>query len=1095
MGFAVFFTAYQVYSAFLGGIDGLTPLPSDYWPVAAGSEFPISSLPPVNLADRKLLQAFGEACVELRRNTKLEVRNRGLVLAVDEFKPIEGGRVQLKPFSAAIFGKPHPGENVPEINTIQSDVAFVEFDRPVSNITEMSNRKLVGAELGGSITIINNRRTVQRDDDLVMHTKGPMYYREDRHWIGTGEEVEVIDPQSKPEPTKITARGMDVYLTTDKNQPGSPASAARKPKPEGISGVERVVLCSTVRMVLFVDARSGFLAPSKPQGSGVGGQGAGGRIQGAGSKGLGSAISNQKSGIMGQGAGSSEQALTPDPRPLAPDKAKVVITTAGPFSYDVVNDRARFDIPPRPGRYPENVEVTRLHEQGKLDQLLCDHLDLQFHRKPNHGPQPSADNRSDTLEITSAHATGTQVTLTSDVEGLDAVGNDLFYDAQQRRSVLKGSPETVAMKDGNEIYARELWMVTNENKDGNEALAKGPGHISMLDRNGQRNTEARWRDQLVYKKEGAYDALTLTGEATFEDKLHQQRMRADRLKVLLVPGEPGAAPEKKEQQRARPHHVEAKGHVTAESSELRVKDPTDNLVLWFKDIPTKDSGIGNKESGVGDQGSGVRGKESEIAVQAPVGKGQESGIGASASDSQSLIPGSSPDKPKKPIELNARSVVVHVLRSDVKTELDNLTCEGIVHVHQEPASAEEKGIDIRGETLQLNRHIEGSLLIVNGTPGQVQFDKLTIMGPEVNIDQRANKAWVNGIGAMQMLTDSNLDGAKLAKPTELTVHWKESMLFNGKNAEFRGGIQAEQLNSRLLCEEMQVAFDRPISLKEGEKKGEPKPKVDKLLCDKSVQIEDVTRENGKLVGYKRLVGPVVSLDNEEQIVTAPGPGEVRLLQLGTSDESFPTPPTTSAVSKGTKSPPAKGAASITPQPAKGGRGAGGAGGHAGATPASKDQPNQELYLTHVRFSQRMQTFNKQRTAYFYGDVQVVHLPSDNPDLKIKIDPLPPRCIYLRCEKLEVFSHLLPNGQRNQELKAHKKVVVQAQEFWGLADVVKYDESLDRLIFEGSEGNPATLYRTRGQGAQQEKVSGKKILYWRKTNLYKIEDGQGINAVN
>ena len=143
----------------------------------------------------------------------------------------------------------------------------------------------------------------------------------------------------------------------------------------------------------------------------------------------------------------------------------------------------------------------------------------------------------------------------------------------------------------------------------------------------------------------------------------------------------------------------------------------------------------------------------------------------------------------------------------------------------------------------------------------------------------------------------------------------------------------------------------------------------------------------------------------------------------------------------------------------------------------------------------MQTFNKQHTAIFYGDVQAVHLPSDQPDLKIKIDPLPPRCMYLRCEKLEVVSHVLPNGQRDQELKATRKVVVQAQEFWGLADVVKYDEALDRIIFEGGEGSPATLYRTKGQGANQEKVSGKKILYWRKTGTCKVEDGEGINVAN
>jgi lipopolysaccharide export system protein LptA len=1044
-GFAAFFTAYQVYSAFLGGIDGLTPLPADYWPVADGTEQPMPAAPIVNLADRKLQQAFGEACEELRRNTKLEVRNRGLVLAVDEFMPVDG-RVQLKPFSAAIFGKLHPGETMPEINTINADVALLQFDRPITNVTEMASRKLIGAELDGNITITNNRRTPQRDDDLVMRTRGPMYYVEDRHWIGTKAEVELTDYQSKPEKATVTAKGMDLFLTTDKGQPNS-SSAARKGKVEGISGVERVVLLSTVRMDLFVDARSGFLAPSK---------------SGAGSATPVSPSAKGKPSVGDAGAVAGSQSGQPE-------KSKVVITTMGPFTYDVANDHARFDIPLRAGNYPENVEVKRLHEQGKLDQLVCDHLDIHFQRKPSPGPQTGPDSRSMNLEIASAHATmdppdpthpRSPLTLTSDAEGLDAFGNDLFYDAQQRRSILKG-PQTMAMKDGNEIISQELWMIMREDREGNEAIAKGPGHIRMLDSKGHYSIEARWTKQLEYKKEGLFDALTLTGDAVFEDKEHEQRMSADRLKVLLEPAEPGTNTDKKQQQRVRPHHLEAKGRVTADSPELRIKGPTDNLVIWFKDapvtseLPTLADGSAPKPPTVAGGLFNFTNNPSDAPAPAsnpPVG----------------TPPAPIGEKPKKPIELNARSVVVHVSRSETKSELDQLNCEGAVHVHQEPTSPEDKGIDIRGEALQVNHYPEGSVLIVNGSPGQVQFDKLTIMGPEVNIDQRTNKAWVDGIGVMQMLTDTNFDGAKLAKPTELTIHWKEAMQFFGKNAEFHGGIQAEQQTSRLLCEEMQVSFDRPISLREGDKKGQARPKVDQLICDKSVQVEDITRVDGKLQAYKRLVAPVVSLDNEEQQVTAPGPGEVRILQLGTADQGLPGPP----AQKGGAKP----AASTT---------------SSGAKPA----PIQELFLTHVRFRERMQTFNKSRTAYFYGDVEVIHLPSDQPDLKIKIDPLPERCMYLKCKKLAVFSHVLPNGQRSQEMEAWGHVLVQAQEFYGLADVVKYDENLDRVIFEGVEGSPATLYRVKGRGGQQEKVSGKKIIYHRKTGEYHIEDGQGINVAN
>ena len=248
-------------SAFLGGIDGLTPLPEDYWPVADGSQAPMPMAQMVNLADRKLQQAFGEACEELRRNTKLEVRNRGLVLAVDEFTPVDG-KVRLKPFGAAIFGKLHPGEAMPEINTVNRRGGSAPVRPPDlqhhGNVEPQAHRRRARRRHYDHEQSPN----ASRDDDLVMRTKGPMFYQEDRHWIGTRSEVEFTDYQSKPEKATITGKGMDLFLTTEKGQASSPA-AARRGKVEGISGVERIVLLSTVRMDLFVDARSGFLAPSK----------------------------------------------------------------------------------------------------------------------------------------------------------------------------------------------------------------------------------------------------------------------------------------------------------------------------------------------------------------------------------------------------------------------------------------------------------------------------------------------------------------------------------------------------------------------------------------------------------------------------------------------------------------------------------------------------------------------------------------------------------------------------------------------------------------------------------------------------------------
>src|SRR5262249_7896388 len=266
-------------------------------------------------------------------------------------------------------------------------------------------------------------------------------------------------------------------------------------------------------------------------------------------------------------------------------------------------------------------------------------------------------------------------------------------------------------------------------------------------------------------------------------------------------------------------------------------------------------------------------------------------------------PAADPKEKKRPIDLSARSVESHVRRSGSKNDLEKLSCEGRVLVKQAPASPQDKGVDIRGDTLQLTRQAEGNILAVTGELAQVRMDKLFIVGPVVNIDQTTNTAWVRGQGAMTMPSNSTLEGGKLTKPSELTVHWTKRMDFNGKYAEFQGDIQAEQDSGRLLCKRLQVFLDRPVSLKEGEKQGQ-QPRVEKLVCETLVRIEDSQRENGKLRSYKRIESPELELDNDDGQVVAPGPGVVRLVQPGNKDElgtpKAGTAPGQGAQAKGSK---------------------------------------------------------------------------------------------------------------------------------------------------------------------------------------------------
>jgi hypothetical protein len=1022
--FVVFLFVYEVYAHVLGlgGIDGLTPLPEAYWPAAGAAD----SLPPVerrpSMADLKLRQAFGENGPELQRLIKLDMPGKGLVLAVDDFEiqPEPNNHwVRLVPFSLAIV---KPGTSgFPEINTVRSHEAFLQLDQPIKTHVELGKCKIVGGELRGDVQLVNNRGTPSPDDDLKVYTSGEVHYDERLHRVWTAAPVQLTDLQGKPEPTTVTATGMDVFLAAEAAEPGR--GSPPKGKGDRPADVERVELRSNVRMDHWVEGGTGLLASGKAPAQPAAQDGEAGR-------------------------------------------AKLIITTDGKFGYDLKTDQATFDIPHRPGRHPEVVRVVREVENaaGKRDQLDCDHLLLQFRRRGTaDAPKPAnaapAARTTPNLEMESARATGKALVLTSDAEALVAYGNDLSYDAAKKLTVLKGVPQTVAMKEGHEIHARELWLATGDQADGHQATAVGPGVISMLERDDAgtvaRTLKATWTDRLVYHKEGPYDCLTLTGEASFEDPTHAQRLRADRLKVWLEPK--GAEPKDADGARqVRPHHLEAKGRVAADSPELRIEQPTEYLVVWFQDLPARPDLPAGLAEEPGDRPGEQQGAGSAVPQGPP----------AATDPRRPTSPAPPTEAPKKPMILCARSVEVHVLRAAAaKNELERLWCEGLVHVHQEPEGPQDKGTDIRGETLQLNHAPDGGVLVVSGKPAegrlaQVQLNKLAVLGPEVNIDQRSNRAWVNGEGAMQMLTDTNFDGAKLAKPTELTVTWRDRMRFDGLGAEFFGGVQATQEASRLLCFDMRVTFDQPVSLKGGPKGG-PSPKVDKLLCDKEVFIEEETREGGRLLGYRRLRAPVMSLDNANKSADVPGPGVVRIFQRGGADDPLSRP----------------------------------AGGTARATarkPAPDNRP--EFTVTHVAFRDRMQAKNHEnRTATFWGDVHAVHVPSDRPDLEVDTDKLPPGCVYLRCERLRVLTHRLADGRSSEEMVGEGKVTIRANEFSGVAEAVKFDEAQDRVILEGGEGGLATLYQAKNRGGDQAAVTGKKIIYWRRLDKFRIEDSEGLTS--
>ena len=1114
-GLLLFSGGFTVYSSLFGWIDGLPPLPEALThPAVEGSALP-GLLPGLTPIQSRIRQAFGPNCVELTQayNIKFEVREKGIIFAAADSKILDDGRVQFQQLSVAIFGK-----SSPEISTIHADRAFITFDQPIRRMEDMASRKVVAAQLHsdpdfktddprrGKVHIINNRKTANPDDDMILKTPGPVFYVDEPKPsfpnIWTTTAVEVVDRQNRPAPSQVekeeqlptvTGEGMRVFLTSEPpSAPGTPPKKRDAKNPGGVSGVERIELERNVVMNLWSESRNMF---------------------------------------------GPDSTKNPPPKRAvdAPPAEKVLIQvhSNGPFYYDLHKDFAHFEVPPPSDpAIQDYVKVTRRSKGRQEDTLNSDFLDIQFRRrkeapepiaaKPPLKPAPvlpvrekSTSPQSD-LDMETVHAWGANIAVSSDENNLFAYGNDLFYNALIKQTIMKGLPMH-AVKEGNLIRSPELIMLNFDDPEKQETRARGPGSIGMgeIDPKSQEHgQQAHWQDWMVVtkvKENGKdLDLITLTGGSTFVDTINQQRLRGDRIKVWLLGNEDkkpeGKAktvaklePKKKadgksEERKPMPQRLEAVGNVYAFSPDLIVHK-TGYLNVWFKDLPASSKALSEKLPEAREQ----------PVPKDPLDIGPPPIVKA---DSFPPLPKTDPlpkknstallEKKDPPIELRqARRVETWVNRIDGKNELDKVHCEGEVVIHQDKTPGNERDVDIAGHTVDMEYHSEGNFLIVTGNDkliGEVHFDKISIIGDDIRIDQRDNTANVKGPGSMRLLSDSDLKGDKLIEPTWTDINWNDGMRLEGPDRKilYDGQVQAMQKEGKILCETMEVTLDRPVYLNQafrqndpmGKKKGDAKEsaKIERILCDqmppnpmgpqpkfvKPVSVEDFEKLNGKLIRYQNVLGTQVMMDNTNNKMIANGPGTVIIFQKGSTDPLADK-------SKDGKRNELEQKKTAGPE-------------------------DEEMKLTWVKFDQRMIAFNNMpKRAVFYSNVEVLHMPSSRHDVEINIAKLTPRALYIRCEeKFEVTTQSRKGIDKDgkpvefkwQEMVAVGNVRVRNDDFDGWSGTMTYSEEKSLIVFTGTVRNPAVMNRAEVVGGPRKTFRGKRILYNVKSKDFNVEDSVG-----
>jgi lipopolysaccharide export system protein LptA len=1121
LGFFVYFSGYLLYASCLGGIDGLPPLPLADYPPTGPRLPPLIGKVPMRL-DQKLILAFGPDCREVNWALKLELNSKGMVVAARDFAIQKDGRLKLEMLSLALFGKDQNDGRPVEINTVRAKLAYLTFDKPLKDDKELGGRRIVAAELIGddadNIEIVNNHRATARDRYLHAHmVKGPLYYDEAKSLIWTGDDITVEDDQNQP-PTVVRGRGMEVRLTAAEPSPPRPDGRPPrgKPKSGGFTGVESIALKTNVDMNLY--AAGGFLSGPPTDAARPAA-----KAPPAAAPAAKPAPPNneQKDHINIYTLGRFEYQFRKDGdlavfEAGAPDAAA---PRQGPWDVKVTHDNA---LPDAKAPKCDQLICRRLE------------LRLSRKETGPAGRDGAPAGHVLTIDGAHAVAAdGDELVLTSDDQGLEAHGGDLTYDARTKVTVLSGDPkregsgmwakqEDDEKQEDNLIHARDMQIQEMQGADGKvwrQVTARGPGRLDLKPRpaaetapaagppsgadnhpvvaantaakkGDERPIHATWQDRLTTTKDGAEDLLILSGAATFTDDEHQQTLRGETLKVWLtepqagpktVPGPPGQQPAR------RPSRVEAVANVSVQSPQLNIPQAA-RLVIQFDDAPAR--------STLPAASPDTKGGPPAVAQHTPAGGGAEAAKPAAPTPPGAGPPAKESPEPDRPITLEGRSVYVWVARDGQKSTVERVDADGYVKVHQDPAEGDERGVDIVGQSLRLNYQPEGYYLEVScdqSDPAQddlaqLLMNQIYIVGDRIKIDQAANTVTVtDGPGAMRLQSKTDFQGKALDKPVPMWINWKKDMFFNGRFAEFSGNIQGEQEDAHLACQSLQVLFDHFISLKEGNRGGPP-PRVKNLVCDRDVRVDNQTVEGGKVVRYQQIASRSLTMNPLEpdapppgpapqrpagdgNEILAPGPGEVRILQLGGQDPLAP--------------------------PAAGGQ-------VTSAKPPADDKaakPNAVMKMTYISYgddsdSGSMYANSKTKTATFTGKVRALNLPCTDPHMKIDLDAvrarMPEGAMYLEAQRLKVVD-TGDEKKSQQEMTAEGRVSVQARDFWGHSAKLYYNEAKDQIIFEGGTDGLARLYRVRQKGAEPQKIEGKKITYIRSTGMFKIEGGEGISG--
>jgi hypothetical protein len=367
-------------------------------------------------------------------------------------------------------------------------------------------------------------------------------------------------------------------------------------------------------------------------------------------------------------------------------------------------------------------------------------------------------------------------------------------------------------------------------------------------------------------------------------------------------------------------------------------------------------------------------------------------------------------------------------------------------------------------------------ITVLGQPALIEGHGLHLSGTNINLDQRANRLWIEGPGSMDLPMPDDFNGQPLAAPSTMNVQWKEGMNFDGLIASFAEDVDASSPGRRLKTKILKIQLQQPINFADPDLQNQKQRKAAFLSCSDGVFLEsnlldEITKQR---IAYVRLQVADLNFDLQSGVLTAAGPGWLNSVR----------PDENNALQNGQGLFLPIGAAAAAPGNA--------------IQPVAQPQPTAPLMATHVRFQGSItgNIDSANQRILFNDRVRVLLAPTDdwsamlNPD---KTEPLGPNEFMLKCDNLAIRNAINPATKANAaefDAWGNNSVVYGVRStprekdvmYTARATRISYNTVKDQLILEGDGRSDVHLYRQLQLGAPPDDTAMKRIIFNKKTNM-------------